>query len=185
MVVLEKKEKKRYIILFLSVAFLLRVLSCSIVPESTEKFANHCKPMNTDVTISETEVDDFLEIWKTYIQKGYDKKVQDKVSLMDGSLDESLPFSVKIWLNSRCWSPERFYYVEDRLRAALRTLYLKRHSAGIVSILNENINDKNAAEYQNMIDMQNKIANIENITETELKFVQMREGQITNILNMQ
>ena len=176
-------ENKRYIILFLAFFFLLKVFSCSIVPENDADNDMRCKPVRDEVTITESEVDDFLKLWKEYVLNEYDTKVSDKISLMDGTLEENLPISVKLWFKANCWTAKRFYHVEDRLRAALRTLYLKRHTASILDILKERTNGTNSVEYKNMADMQNKIANIENITEDELKLVQMREKQISDVLN--
>ena len=178
-------EKKRRVILLLAFLLLLRVFTCSIVPESDKEAKHRCEPMSVSEEISENEVNNFLKTWNEYVKKGYDKKVQDKVSLMDGKLEDNLPFSVKLWLSAKCWEPKRFYYVEDRLRSAVRTLYLKKHSASILSILQDKAQGSDASEYQDMIDMQNKIANIENISDEELKFVQMREAEITKILNVQ
>ena len=73
--------------------------------------------------------------------------------------------------------------MEDRLRAALHTLYLKRHSAAILAILNERMTKENEEQYKQMIEMQNKIANIEQISDEELKMVESKEAQIIKILN--
>ena len=43
---------------------------------------------------------------------------------------------------------------------------------------------ENAEQYQQMIDMQNQIANVENISDEELKQIEMREAQIVKALNM-
>ena len=184
MVNLQISERNRHIILLLSFFLVLRVLTCSIVPESSKKAEERCQPMSINKEVSSAEVEQFLKLWSEYVEKGYDKEVSDKISLMDGKLEDNLPISIKMWFNAKCWTADRFYYIEDRLRSAIQTLYLKRHSAGIISILNERINDNNYEEYQNMIEQQNKIANIENISDAELKYVEMREAEIVNILNM-
>ncbi len=181
---MDKEEKKRYIVLFLAFLLILRVLSCNIVSQSPKENKPRCKPMNNEKEISIQETNEFLKLWAEYVEKGYNKKVSDKISLMDGGLEEHLPLSVKLWFNGKCWTAERFYYIEDRLRASIQTLYLKRHSASILAILNERMSGGDTSEYQNFIDMQNKIANIENISEKELDYVQMREAEIVNILNM-
>lgn len=178
------KETKRYIILALVFLFLIKVLSCSIVPQTDKHAEQRCKPMNSKKQITLSETEEFLDLWSEYINKGYDKAVSDKISLMDGDIESNIPISLQLWFNNKCWTADRFYYVEDRLKAAIRTLYLKRHAENILEILNEQKNEDNAEQYDQMIEMQNKIANIENISELELDFVKKLEDQIVSTLNI-
>ncbi len=177
-------KKRRYIILFAACLIIIRVLSCSIIPDISKNVNPDCKPMNTKEQISSIEADKFLQDWVEYINKGYHNLVPEKISLIEGSLDEHLPLPVKVWFNKKCWSAKRFYYVEDRLRTTLQMLYLRRHSESILAILNERMNGENEAEYKNIIEMQKNLIHIENISEEELKFVAMSEAEIVKILNM-
>ena len=177
------KERSRYIILLIAFVLILRVLSFSIAPNKGYDTETRCPPMSTAEQISFIEIDKFLKDWVEYVEKGYYEKVSEKISLRDGDIEDNLPMSVKLWFDMKCWKAERFFYIEDRLKASINTLYLRRHSASILAILNERITSENESEYQNIIDMQKKIANIENISDEELKIVEMREAEIAKILN--
>ena len=177
------EDKKKYLILFLTALLLIKVLSCDVLPESTELVHPRCESMNEAAELTFKEINSFLDIWAEYVKNGYDKEVSDKVSLISGDIVNDIPLNVKLWFNSKCWVIKRFYYVEDRLRAALHTLYLKRHSAAILAILNERMTEENEEQYKQMIEMQNKIANIEQISDEELKMVESKEAQIIKILN--
>ena len=104
MVALITKENRKYIILLLSFLLILRVLSCSIVPETEKEITPRCKSMSTEETISASEIDAFLKLWVEYVNKGYDKKVSDKVSLLSGQLEDKIPLKIKMWFNKNCWT---------------------------------------------------------------------------------
>ena len=97
MVNLEEDSLKRYVILFLSFLLIVKVLSCDIIPESAKERKPRCEPVNESTEVSLEEIDKFLEMWKEYTEKGYDKIVSDKVSLVSGSLEDKIPLKVKLW----------------------------------------------------------------------------------------
>ncbi len=181
---MEENSLKRYLILLLSFLLIAKVLSCSLISEDIKQRKPRCEPISETTEISSAEIDAFLKLWSEYVEKGYDKTVSEKISLLSGELEDKIPLKVKLWFNNKCWTIDRFFYVEDRIRASVRTLYLKRHSDSILSILNEKMTKENAEQYQQMIDMQNQIANVENISDEELKQIEMREAQIVKALNM-
>ena len=183
---MEENNLKRYTILLLTLLFLYKVLSCSIVPESEKAQLPRCPEISESKEISANEIDTFLTLWQEYVAKGYDKKVSNQISLMEGNLEDNLPISLKLWFNNKCITAKRFYYIEERLKASLQTVYLKRHSASIIAILNEKLKDaKDGTEgaYKQMIEEQSKIANIENISDNEIKIVEMREAEIVKVLS--
>lgn len=180
------ENSKRYLILFLTGAFLFKVFSCSIVPESESVNMPRCPEISDTKVISANEIDTFLTLWQEYVKEGYDKKVSNSISLMNGDLEDNLPISLKLWFNNNCITAKRFYYIEERLKSALHTVYLKRHSASIIAVLSEKMKeakDGNEEAYIQMIEDQKKIANIENISDGEINVVEMREAEIVKILN--
>ncbi len=184
MVDLINSEKRRYIILILALLLILKVFSCSIVPETKKEYTPRCKSVSEEQEISSAEIDAFLKLWVEYIQKGYNKEVSDQISLLSGKIEDKMPLKIKLWFNKNCWTISRFYYVEERLKSIIQAIYLKRHTASILNILNSYITEENKDQYQHMIDMQHEIANIENVSEGELAIVEMREAEIVNILNL-
>ena len=72
------ENHKRYLILFISGVFLLKILSCSIVPESAKEDMSRCPEISDSKEISANEINTFLELWKEYIAEGYEAKVSQK-----------------------------------------------------------------------------------------------------------
>ena len=146
-----------------------------------------CPPMAVTTEISAEETEKFLPLWSEYMAQGLNTDVSDKVSLMSGDLETALPWPVNFWLNKNCWTAERFYYVEQRLRSILRTLYLREHTRAVKEILLQQLksetDEAKKASYQNMIDMQDTIANVEAVSEEELNIVRSREQLIEDVLN--
>lgn len=180
-------EWKRYLILFLAFLLVLKVFSCRLVDYETEGFKKQCPSLSTLIVVTESEMDAFLPLWQEYVKSGMSKEVSDKVSLMSGDFAEKLPLRVKVWFNKNCWTPERFFYVEQRLQAILRTIYLQQHTNEVKKVLLEQINhetDENKIKmYQDMIAMQDKISGIEGVTTSETEMVMKRQKQIETILN--
>lgn len=181
------KPWKRYLILFLALLLVLKVFSCKLVDYDTFLVKETCPPMAVTTEISAEETDKFLLLWSEYMAQGLNADVSDKVSLLSGDLETALPWPVNFWLNKNCWTAERFYYVEQRLRSIIHTLYLREHTRAVKEILLQQLeNEADEAKkvsYQNMIDMQDVIANVEAVSEEELKIVRGREQLIEDVLN--
>lgn len=178
---------KKQIILFLAFLLVLKVLSCRLVDYNTKELQDKCPQMSTLTVITEGELEKFLPLWREYMQNGLDKEVPDKVSLLSENFAEKLPVRVQVWFNKNCWTAERFYYVEQRLQAVLRTLYLQQHTNEVKKVLSEQIkretDETRIATYQDMINMQDKIANVENVTNQEVELVTKLRPQIESVIN--
>ncbi len=181
------KPWKKYLILGLAFLLLVKVLSCRLVDYDFADVKESCKPMADTVEISAAEVERFLPLWAEYMSNGLNTDVSDKISLLSGDLETALPWKVSFWLQQHCWTATRFYYVEQRLRAIIRTLYLQEHTRAVKAILSEQMeredDDARKAAYQNMIDMQDKIAGIEAVSDNELLIVHNRVQLIDDVLN--
>lgn len=179
-------EWKRYLILLAAAILLIKVFSCNLVNYQTT-LNDKCPPMAQTEILSQTEIDKFLELWPLYLQQGLQREISDKISLMSGNIAEQIPWKVNFWLNKHCWTAERFYYVEQRLRSIIRTSRLKQHTDAVKAVLSEQLktetDEAKAASYQNMLDLQDKIYNIENVDEAELIMLHGREEKIEKILN--
>lgn len=180
-------EWKKYLILLLAFLLVLKVFSCRLVDYETEGFKKQCPSVSTLVVVTDNEVEAFLPLWQEYIKSGMSKEVSDKISLISGDFAEKLPLRIQVWLNKHCWTPERFFYVEQRLQAILRTLYLQQHTSAVKQVLTEQMENETDEDkvkmYQDMIVIQDKISGIEGVTSSEISLVQKRQKQIENILN--
>lgn len=179
-------EWKRYLVLSAAAILVAKVFSCNLATYQTT-MDKTCPPMAQTENLSQPEIDNFLELWPLYLQQGLHQEIPDKISLIPGDIAEQIPWKVNFWLNKHCWTAERFYYVEQRLRSIIRTLHLKQHTDAVKAVLTEQLktetDDAKATTYQNMLDLQDKIYNIENISETELNLLLGREGTVEQILN--
>lgn len=178
---------KRYLILFLAALLIIKVLSFKLVDYTTPTFKKQCDPMQTEEFLTAYELDAFLPVWSEYLSSGEKDKVSDKISLLSGNISENLPLDVKIWFSRHCWEPERFFYVEQRLQAIVNTVRLKKHTDGVKQVLSELLqsekNDEKLAEYKAMAEIQDKIANIENVTEDEIALVKGKENLFEDVLS--
>lgn len=178
---------KRYLILILAFLLVVKVFSCHLVESDTKGVSEDCPAVSHSREISKYEFDKFLETWSLYMREGYAQKVSDKISLAEGLPSENLPWILRYWLQRRCWDTDRFYYVEQRVRAVLSTSYLQKHTSEVAAILEnqaENEDDEAKKEaYQDMLAIQSKIANVEGVSESELSFVKGREELIEQVLS--
>lgn len=178
---------KRYIILAFAFLLVANVLSCHLVDFQTPVFPSRCPPVSAEEQVSGEELENFLTTWSDYMAKGLNKDVPDKISLIGETVSSKLPWRVSFFLNRNCWDAERFYYVEQRVRSILHTLYLKEHTTQVAAVLQAQLdqeqNDAKKDAYRQMIDMQDKIAQIEGVSADELVLVQGRETKIENVLS--
>lgn len=178
---------KRYVILFLAAVLIMKVLNFRLVDYTTPDFKKQCAPMQTEEFLTDYELKAFLLVWSEYVRSGEKKAASDKISLLPGDIDESLPLNVKIWLSRRCWEGGRFFYVEQRLQAIINTVRLKKHTEGVKNVLSDLLqtetNEAKINDYENMIAMQDKIANIENVSDDEIALVRGHEDEFSDILS--
>lgn len=178
---------KRLIILVLAAFLIVKVLNFRLVDYSTPNFQKKCAPMQTEEFLSAYELESFLPVWSEYIQSGQKDKVSDKISLLSGDVAESLPLGVKIWFHKQCWEPARFFYVEQRLQAVINTVRLKQHTDGVKKVLTNLLqseqDEAKMESYKDMLAMQDKIVNVENVTEDEVALVSGRENEFDDILS--
>lgn len=178
---------KRLIILVLAAFLIVKVLDFRLVDYNTPNFKKQCAPMQTEEFLSAYELESFLPVWSEYVRSGEKDKVSDKVSLLSNNVEISLPLNVKIWFSRHCWDPERFFYVEQRLQAAVNTVRLKKHTDGVKKVLTDLLqlekDEVKIQSYKDMLAMQDKIANVENVTEDEVALVSGREDELDDVLS--
>ena len=143
--------------------------------------------MASSTEITAPELEEFLPLWSAYVADGLIDMVSVKISLLSGDLESALPWQVNFWLHKRCWTADRFYYVEQRLRSIIHALYLREHTRAVKEILTERLEGETdeikKTSYQNMIDMQDAIAGVEAVSDEELQAVRGRENEIEEVLN--
>lgn len=178
---------KRYVILCLAAFLIVKVLNFRLIDYATPNFKKQCAPMQTEEFLTAHELKAFLPVWSEYVRSGEKDKVSDKISLLSGDINESLPLNVKIWLSRRCWEGGRFFYVEQRLQAIVNTVRLKKHTEGVKKVLAELLqsetDEAKIADYENMIAMQDEIAKVENVSADEVALISGHEEELADILS--
>ncbi len=181
------KPWKRYLVLFLALLLILKVFSCHLVDYDSIMTKKTCRPMAEGAEISKAETEQFLSLWAEYLERGLNVDVSDKISLLSGDIDTALPWHVTFWLTQNCWTASRFYYVEQRLRSIIHTLYLQEHTRAVKEILKNLLHNETDEmkknSYQNMIEVQDLIANIEAVSPQELQMIEGRAQQVEDVLN--
>lgn len=181
------KPWKRYLVLFLALLLILKVFSCHLVDYDSIMTKKTCRPMAESAEISKAETEQFLSLWAEYLERGLNVDVSDKISLLSGDIDTALPWHVTFWLTQNCWTASRFYYVEQRLRSIIHTLYLQEHTRAVKEILKNLLHNETDEvkknSYQNMIEVQDLIANIEAVSPQELQMIEGRAQQVEDVLN--
>ncbi|MBR6327374.1 MAG: hypothetical protein IKR60_00670 [Alphaproteobacteria bacterium] len=174
---------KRYIILVLSILFILKITTTRILDLHLHRV---CPLTPTSESISSNEAEIFLTKWQKYQARGYAKKIPEDFSYDDVSTVQRLPWLVKQWFEQECINPQRFYYVEQRLRTILKALQLKKHNDHVIKILSEQMaaktDEQDKAWYKQMIDEQGKMSKVEGITDEEFAFIAKQENRVKQLL---
>ncbi len=140
-------------------------------------------PNRTTVEITSEEVMEFLPVWREFAEKNLRETQQ--ASLGNGLPEDNLSPAAQEWLLRHQWRPQRFFYVEQRLRLILNTLEVRRHSEEVIKNMQKQLADLQQRQaYSNsqdpqiismkssmekMIREQQARMNIEKITPQELE----------------
>lgn len=156
-------------------------------------------PDRTSAEVGKEELMAFLPVWSDYVQQNISELGQKPVSLESGRPEDNLSPKAQEWLLRRGWHPRRFFYVEQRLRAALKTLQCRRHGAEVVKSLQDQLDDLREQQsltmqpdprimslensIENMIREQQARADIEKISPAELELVEPLQPVLREVLN--
>lgn len=156
-------------------------------------------PNPTTKEISRQELMAFLPVWSDYMQQNISELEKHPVSLASGAPEENLSAEAKEWLLRRLWYPKRFFYVEQRLRAILKTIEYQEQSKDLIESLTkqyqtlETIQAQNITPdpqltsqmsgIQNMIEEQQRKQNVEQITPEEIKMIEPIQAVIRETLH--
>ena len=175
---------KKYVILTVVCVGLFKILTTRLIDFLVHKV---CPIVQTSETISRKEADFFFQKWQEYKMRGYVEKVPENFAFDEVNMVDRLPWIVKLWMDKNCIDASRFYYTEQRMRAALKAYDIRKHAESVIAILSEQITpDMDAGQkewYKTLIEDQKKMVKIEGVTDEELKIVEGREKQLQKLLN--
>ena len=155
-------------------------------------------PNPTSKEISESELKAFLPVWADYMQQNISELGKRPVSLASGAPEDNLSDEAKEWLLRRLWYPKRFFYVEQRLRAILKTLDQQEQSNALIADLSKQYEELSVQQAQNiipdpkltsqmsgienMIHQQQQQQNVEQISDAELKLIAPMKAAVKDTL---
>lgn len=90
-------------------------------------FNNYDTPPTPGEAITFQEMNAFLEVWSKYLQKDIGKYGLQQISLVVGKPSEKFPPQLVRWLDQEGWNVDRFFYLEQRLKAIVKTALLMEH----------------------------------------------------------
>ena len=142
------------------------------------KPAADCVTAPLGSVVSADEIERFVSTWQNY-------QTQDFV-LEDTSLHaenaKDYPLRLRWWLARHCFTPERFFEAEDKIRSTVHALYLREHANAVIEILNAELetekDEQRQAAFQNMIEAQKKIADAFQISEEQMEAVASKLPEI-------
>lgn len=158
-------------------------------------------PNRTTAEINSEELKEFLPVWSDYVQHNISDMGRQAVSLSSGRPEDNLSPQATEWLLRRKWRPQRFFYVEQRLRVILKTLAYRRQSENMIDSLNRQLAElqKKQSEtnifnpqiaslsnsIENLIREQKARINVEKITPEELELVKPLQVVLREVLDGQ
>ncbi len=153
-----------------AIVFLILGLSCSrrYIYDTPQKNAEQLTP---------NEINAFLELWPEYLQTNASKSEPQQISLTTGYPSEKYSPQLRRWFEYKKWNIDRFFYVEQRLKAIVKTEML---------LNNISANKKMAAQGERnlhpIIAEQEKRVGAEKVTDEELEMVRPVLYKIHQIL---
>lgn len=142
--------------------------------------------VSTSPEISASELRAFLKTWNKYCRDGMDKVGSRQLSMAaQDSADEMNP-EISRWLERKGWNVARFFYVEERLRAIVATIYRDRKIDRNRQMIKErlrNVKDPRlAAALKRFAENEAKKINVEQISPAERYMVEPQLEDIMAIL---
>lgn len=158
----------------------------SHLKDDVEILAPYAKGENVDVfaPLSAREVNAFIGTWQKYMREGKDAEVLRARNSGEEISCQDSPHLIR-WLERRGWNPDRFFYIEERLRVIVVTIMrdeqiLKRHKV-IVERMSVESNRNILIGLKRVADRELQRLNIEHISSSERQLVEPRLKEISSL----
>lgn len=183
-----KKSQKKLISAAVFIGLAVFVTQPMHYPAPQKIIRKVTTPLHANLPIvTFNEMDDFLALWSEYLTKRIGKAGGYQISLSNQELKKSLPRRTTDWIENQNWEVRRFFYVEQRLRSIIKAADLKNQGAASRENLQKRIaetEDKETVEsLKKLLEQQENLYKIENVTEGEINMVQSHLEVIKDILN--
>lgn len=171
------------IVFIFSILFLVLYFGNIIYRDADER-SLRLEQMLRKPFIEPEEMNKFLPVWSEYLASDVSKIGAGQISLTMGKASEKFPLKTIHWLKDRDWDADRFFYVEQRLKAIVKSAFLQEHIRATVHVLQSGgVGKVDQSAVQRMIEDQKQRMNVEQITEAELEMVMPNLATISDILD--
>ncbi len=164
-------------ILALSFGFLYFILTTPM-PKLAVWQPFYGTPDENAEVVTPKEINAFLELWPEFLKTNAANKEARQLSLANGKASEVLSPSLKRWFEVKGWDIDRFFYVEQRLRAIVKTEMILSNIQNNKKLL-EKGRDSNL---KNIISEQERQVNAEKISNEELEMIRPVLYKVNKIL---
>ncbi len=143
-------------------------------------------PPQPGEVLTADKINAFLLTWSEFMSKDVSRFGVQQISLTDGRPGEKFSPQLIRWLDGQGWNVDRFFFIEQRLKAAVKTAALTEHLEANKKVLRQlRLNDASDSELENMkkiIARQEQQINAEKITDGELSLIKDNLYRINAIL---
>lgn len=175
---------KKFFLIFLALVITIYVIRSPLMNGSAiKKIA--LNPADFSSVISHNQMNDFLKVWAEYLKDDVSKIGSRQLSLMVGKASEKFPLKTINWLTARGWDADRFFYVEQRMKAIVKSAFLQDHIKSTIKVLQTQMSGQgvDAVTVERMIDSQKQRINVEKISPEEIEMVTPNLVLISDILD--
>lgn len=142
--------------------------------------------VSTSRTISQNELRAFLKTWHRYRQEGMDKLGFTELSLVTNSSPAQANPDLARWLERKGWDADRFFYIEERIRAIISTIKRDEQIAKNQKLMLQQAKAGGSSELSTALlknaEAQNQKINIEKITSAERAMIKPQMQDIISLL---
>ena len=180
-------QRHRYSVLFTAVVLLAWIISTPLPSLGKINLYGFDNPPRIGEAITYPETVSFLQLWSEFMQKDISRYGLLQISLTNTIPSEGFSPQLVRWLKNEGWDADRFFYVEQRLKAAVKTAYLKENlktNRNILQHMSKHGPDK--INYENMLEIvesQEQQLNVEKVRPEELILVSQDLYTIKDVLD--
>lgn len=180
-------QRHRYSVLFTAVVLLAWIISTPLPRLGKINLYGFDNPPRIGEAITYPETVSFLQLWSEFMQKDISRYGLLQISLTNTIPSEGFSPQLVRWLKNEGWDADRFFYVEQRLKAAVKTAYLKenlKNNRNILQHMSKHGPDK--ITYENMLEIvesQEQQLNVEKVRPEELILVSQDLYTIKDVLD--
>lgn len=137
--------------------------------------------------LTREEINSFMRVWGDYKYSWVSKIGIQQVSFTTSRrASKKVPYVTRAWLYRKGWDVDRFFYVEERLKAIVITLEAEDRANKTAELLEKQYevetNPLSKENIRKLIDYQKNLLNIERVTRAERDMVRPYLKDISELL---